>query len=72
MLSLALGLLAVWGITEQWPYLVLSLSFVIGASGSVFIREAFLPSSRLRLPQVTALLLMGLSFYALFDLIRYF
>lgn len=72
MLSLAMGLLAIWGITEQWPYLVLSLSYVVGASISVLIREAFFPSSPLRLPQLTAILLLVLSIYSLFDFTRYF
>jgi len=39
MLLLAIGLLGIWGITPNWPYLVLSLSFVIGSSVSILVRE---------------------------------
>jgi len=38
MLLLAIGLLGI-GITPYWPYLV-SLSFVIGSSVSILVREA--------------------------------
>jgi len=46
MLLLAIGLLGIWGITPYWPYLVLSLSFVIGSSVSILVREAIAPSPR--------------------------
>jgi len=43
MLSLAIALLSflffAWQGAEQWPYLVLSLSYGIGASTSILVRE---------------------------------
>ncbi|NES81000.1 MAG: hypothetical protein F6K10_06115 [Moorea sp. SIO2B7] len=72
MLVLAMGLLAIWGITEQWPYLVLSLSYVIGSSVSILVREAFFPSPQPRLSQMIALLLLIISIYSFADLARYF
>jgi len=42
MLLLAIGLLGIWGITPT-GYLV-SLSFVIGSSVSILVREAIAPS----------------------------
>ncbi len=61
MLLLAMLLLLIWGITDQWPYLVLSLSYVIGASMSILVREAQVPSSYPRLLQLTAVLLLIIS-----------
>lgn len=72
MLSLAIVLLGVWGKTEQWPYLVLSLSYVIGSSASVLLRETRFPSSQAPLTKVTAILLLVLSVCGFVDLVRYF
>lgn len=70
MLLLAMALLGVWGITEKWPYLVLSLSYVVGSSTSILIREAIAPSPYPRITQVTAVLLLIISFYGFADLVR--
>ena len=74
MLLLAIALLGIWGKTEQWPYLVLSLSYAIGSSTSLLIRESFFPSSqpRLTLPQIAAIVLLIVSIYGFTDLARYF
>jgi hypothetical protein len=40
MLLLAMTLLGIWQIVPNWPYLVLSLSYVVGASISILVREA--------------------------------
>ena len=72
MLLLAMGLLVIWGKTEQWPYLVLSLSYVIGASSSILIREALFPSPQPHLTRMTAIVLLIISIYSFADLIRYF
>lgn len=72
MLWIALLLLAIWSVSPFWPYLVLSLSFVIGASISILIREAIAPSSYLRATQVIAVLMLIISIYGLADLIQYF
>ncbi len=71
MLSLAMILLLIWGYTDQWPYLVLSLSYVIGSSVSVLIRESFYGLNQLRLTQIAALVLLILSLYSFTDLSRY-
>jgi len=79
MLLLAIALLLfwgasdiVWGFSKGWPYLVLSLSFAIGAAVSTLVREALIPSSQPRVTQVTAVLLLIISCYSFSDLIRYF
>ncbi len=71
MLLLAILLLGIWQITPYWPYLALSLSYVVGASLSILVREAIAPSPQPRATQVTALLLLIVSIYGFADLIRY-
>ncbi len=63
MLLLAMALLGVWGMVQSWPYLVLCLSYVIGASVSILVREALTPSSQSRLTQATVSLLLATSLY---------
>lgn len=79
MLLLAIALLLVWGAADivwgfrqGWPFLVLSLSYAIGAAVSTIVREAMMPSSQPRLTQITAVLLLIISFYSFSDLLRYF
>ena len=71
MLLLAIMLLGIWSVTPNWPYLVLSLSFVIGASISILVREAIAPSPQMRATQVTAVLLLIVSIYGFADLVHY-
>jgi uncharacterized membrane protein (DUF373 family) len=71
MLWLALVLLGIWSITPYWPYLVLSLSYVVGASISLLVREAIAPTNQARVSQVTAVLMLIISIYGFTDLIRY-
>ena len=71
MLLLAIMLLGIWNFTPNWPYLVLSLSFVIGASISILVREAIAPSPQMRATQVTAVLLLIVSIYGFADLVHY-
>ena len=71
MLLLAITLLGIWTVTPNWPYLVLSLSFVIGASISILVREAIAPSPQMRATQVTAVLLLIVSIYGFADLAHY-
>ena len=71
MLLLAIMLLGIWSVTPNWPYLVLSLSFVIGASVSILVREALAPSPQMRATQVTAVLLLIVSIYGFADLVHY-
>ncbi|MGE5656578.1 MAG: hypothetical protein ACM37W_08180 [Actinomycetota bacterium] len=70
MFVLATLLLAVWSVTEEWPYLVLCLSYGIGLSSSVLVREAIAPSPQIHLTQATAVLLLLVSFYSFAELVR--
>ena len=72
MLFLAMGLLLAWGRTDQWPYLVLSLSYVIGSSLSILIREASLENAQPTLTQITAVTLIIVSVYSFAELAYYF
>ena len=71
MLLLAITLLGIWQITPSWPYLALSLSYIIGASLSILVREAIAPSPQIRATQVTAILLLLISIYGFVDLVQY-
>lgn len=71
MLLLAIALLGIWQLTPRWPYLALSLSYIIGASLSILVREAIAPSPQIRATQVTAVLLLIISIYSFADLIHY-
>lgn len=70
MLTLALILLFCWSMTARWPYLVLCLSYVVGSSMSILVREAIMPSPRIQLTQITAILLLIMSFYSFAELVR--
>lgn len=64
MLLLAMVLLTIWGITQAWQCLVLGLSYLIGVSMSILVREALIPSQQMRINQVMAVLLLAMSVYA--------
>lgn len=68
MLMLAMALLLFWGVTDSWPYLVLSLSYVTGSSVSILIRQRVTPSPYPPLVQWTAALLLIMSLYSIVDL----
>lgn len=77
MLTLAIALLIIATIVPEKPYLVLGLSFVLGASTSILVRELMSRTNHSQLPlyqrlitQFTALLLLGISIYGFADLIR--
>lgn len=77
MLTLAIALLTVSIIVPDKPYIILGLSFVVGASTSILVREAMSPTdnnhtllTQQRLTQATALLLLGISIYGFADLIH--
>lgn len=72
MTSLTMALLVSWKFTQQWPYLVLSSSFAIGAAVSMWVREAIVPSAHPRLVQLLAILLLIYSFYSLVGVTHYF
>ena len=77
MLTLAIAMLTVSTIVPDKPYIILGLSFVIGASTSILVREAIFSSghnqtflTQQRLTQFTALLLLGISIYGFANLIH--
>lgn len=70
MLNLAMILLGIWSVTGQWQYLVLSLSYIIGSSFSILVRESLGPRPQFQLTHITALLLLIISFYSFAELIR--
>jgi multisubunit Na+/H+ antiporter MnhE subunit len=71
MLTLAMILLGIWSLMpQQWPYLVLSLSYIIGSSFSILVRESLCPQPQFQLTHVTALLLLIISVYSFAELIR--
>lgn len=69
MLLLAILLLLFWSVTGSWPYLVLCLSYIVGSSSSMLVREAIAPSRRLQLTTVIAGLLLMMGIYILADFI---
>ncbi|MFM7363719.1 MAG: hypothetical protein ACKO11_04285 [Cuspidothrix sp.] len=77
MLTLAIAMLTISIIVPDPPYIILGLSFVIGASTSILVREAMSPHyhsntffTQKRITQLTALLLLGISIYGFADLIH--
>jgi hypothetical protein len=66
MLLLAMVLLVVWSFVPHWAYLVLSLSYGIGASVSISVREAIARSPQAQVAQLTTIVLIITSFYVLF------
>lgn len=70
MLNLAMILLGLWSVTAQWAYLALSLSYIIGSSFSILVRESIGPRPQFQLTHLTALLLLIISFYSFAELIR--
>ena len=71
MLSLAIIMLAISSFfPQEEAFLILGLSFVVGASLSILVREAISPSSRTLVTQITADLLLLVSIYGFVDLIQ--
>lgn len=70
MLTLAMILLGIWTLTPQWPYLVLSLSYIIGSSFAILVREFLGPRPQFQLTHITAVLLLIISFYSFAELIK--
>lgn len=71
MLTLAMILIGVWEIIQEWPYLVLALSYTIGSAASILVREAITPSPQPRVAQAIAVLMLLVSLYGFADLYRY-
>ncbi len=63
MVLLAMGMLLVWTVTLQSPYMILGWSLVIGASISILVRETIAPSPEIRINQLTAMFFLVISAY---------
>jgi hypothetical protein len=60
MLLLAIMLCIAWMGLHSWPYLVLSLSYIVGAIASILARDAISPSAYTRWIRLAALSSLGL------------
>jgi len=72
MLGMALIMLTISTFIADLPYLILGLSFVVGASLSILVREAIAPTAQTRVTKLTALFLLSVSIYGFVDLLKYF
>lgn len=64
MITLAIAMAVLWLLhLNQWPYLVLSASFVLGNAASIWVRTAISPPIPGRLTQATAVLCLSLFFF---------
>ena len=71
MLGMALIMLTISTFIGDLPYLVLGLSFVVGASVSILVREAIVPTPQTRVTKIAALLLLVVSVYIFTGLFKY-
>jgi hypothetical protein len=69
MLMLAIAMLSMATILPDKPYMVLGLSFVVGSSISILVREAIAPSPEQKVARLTALLALFISLYGFADLL---
>jgi multisubunit Na+/H+ antiporter MnhE subunit len=60
MLLLGLILCPVWMVLQSWQYLVLCLSYIVGAIASILVREWLAPSPFTHQIRFTALFSLGL------------
>ncbi len=69
MVLLSVALALQWAVSDEWPYLVLSSSFAMGAALSMWVRETIMPSHRPRGLLVLAIAVLLLySVYAFADI----
>ena len=59
MLLLAAIFCGVWVVLPQWPYLALCLSYIIGATASILVRELVSPSTHTWTIRVVVLAFLG-------------
>jgi hypothetical protein len=68
MVLLAIALAIAWGITNTWQYLILSSSYAIGASISIWVREAIAPTPQTKIAQISGVILLIYGLYSLVDI----
>ncbi|HEY9811501.1 MAG TPA: hypothetical protein V6D13_19410 [Halomicronema sp.] len=68
MLSLAFILAGIWFFHQnQWPYLVLCASYIVGVAASIWVEESLVPTTRAR--QISANLALILAvLFAIFSI----
>jgi len=71
MLILAMIFILISSVRPEWPYWVLGLSFIIGSSTSILIRESMMMAQRPRATQIFAGLLLIASCFGFTELLRY-
>lgn len=70
MILLSIAFAIQWILLDDWPYLVLSSSFALGAGVSMWVREIVMPSHRPRGALVLAIgVLLLYSVYGFTDLV---
>lgn len=63
MLSLAFVLAGIWFFHQnQWPYLVLCASYIVGVAASIWVEESLVPSTRARQTSATFALFLAVLF----------
>lgn len=68
MVLLAIALAIIWGINNAWQCLILSSSYAIGASISIWVREAIAPTPQSRIARLSGLILLIYGLYGLADI----
>ncbi len=71
MLLLAMLFMLISSVRPEWPYWVLGLSFIVGSSTSILIRESMVTATRPRPTQIFAGLLLVASGFGFTELLRY-
>jgi multisubunit Na+/H+ antiporter MnhE subunit len=56
MLLLAIFLCLIWCFVQKWPYLILCLSYILGAIALILARETVTPSAQTHKIRTTAML----------------
>lgn len=59
MLVFALMVLALWWLRQDWQYLLLTLSYILGAIASILAREVVSPSVHAQKVRLAALFSLG-------------
>lgn len=68
MVLLAIALAIIWGFTNSWQCLILSSSYAIGASISIWVREAIAPTPQSKIARISGLILLIYGLYGLADI----
>ena len=70
MVLLAIALAVIWGVTNTWQCLILSSSYAIGASISIWVREAIAPTPQSQIARTLGFILLIYGLYGLTDIAK--